>query len=605
MENNQSTSAPKERDELLQTFAGWNHESENNLTAYKARWTKNMRLVKGIYPETTNPQSKTRKRSKIFFRKIWAEKWRIIAAFYNAFLRDRKTFNLEGVDELDDPRKARVLGKLVDYRKREMMRKDDLFLQFIHAFEDIFDYGFAVGKMHWLKKEDRPTFTLYPPEQVKPDMNASTPSKREYLIFINYLTREEIEALNYDEEVDIDKLQPTTIPEDTLRAQRFAGRRDPMKPVTENQYPSPEKLTTQEKQSFRDRYEVWEVFWREDGKIKFAVSHRDEVFLKKAVDSPYGNEDFPDITGLCLVEAHKQIGEGFPEVLEGPQESLNHTLNMRKDELSLALNSMNIVNRYAGVDIESLANVRPSGIVFADSTEGAVERLDVANVTATAYAEAAADEAMMEEMSGVTDIKKGMGKETKATVAQINLSESNAKIDLLTAIVAETFVKNFYFKLAQLEQRFETDKMIFRIANEPLRMQGALGLLEDDILDVDDFEADIILEVGLDKVSQGIRLNQRFLAMDKMIMSNQSMAGVMGIPGAVPPQGLRFFDLTKVMDEVLPDMGMKNRRDFYFQSGQPQLPPQGAGGGGASIQGSLTPQVGGAGPPMAGGLAGL
>lgn len=573
----------KEEDEkLLQYFAQLHFESENYLTSYKARWVKNTQLVKGIFPPEETRKSKVRNRSKLFFRKIWATKWRIIGSMYQAFMKEDENFNVEGVDTFDDPRKAKILETLMAYRKRQMQRKDDLFIQFLHAFEDIFDFGFAAGKMTWSKKEKRPKFILYPPEQVMQDMSAETRAKRQYIIFVNYLTKDELEQ-EYGDDIDFDKLKPTPIPNDQLRASRFDAQRDPMRPVTENMYPSPGKLTTQEKESFRDRYETWEVFWKAEGKIKFAVTQRSEMFLKEPVDSPYGNEYFPDVTGSCLLEAHKLVGEGFPGPLEGPQESLNHILNMRKDELSLSLSPMNLVNRYANVDIESLNNVRPAGTVWADSINDAVTQLQMGNVTQTAYMEAAADEEMMKEMSGVTDIKRGEGREQKTGVAQINLAESNVKIDVFIAVVAETFIRNFYFMLGQFEQRFETDKKIFRIANERLRQEGSLAVNEEDIWDLDDFEADFILHVTPDKATQSARVQQKLAAMDKMIMANQSLASLLEIPGAVPPEGLRFFDLTAVMEELLPQIGIKNYKNFFFQSGQPlpeasQLPigsPQG------------------------------
>jgi hypothetical protein len=580
-----------ERDPQLQQFAKWHHESENLLTSHWARWSKNTKLVKGVFPEGEFSRSKTRKRNKVFFRKIWAERWRVLAALYEAFLRDKNSFKLEGVDTFDDPRKARVLQKMVEYRKRQMERKDDLFLQFISAFQDIWDFCWTTGKMFWLKGEDRPTFVLYPPEQVFPDMIAQTPKAMQYVIFVNYLTKNEIEELGYDEDYDIDDLKPIAIPSNAVKAARFAGQRDPLASVQENYYPSPDKLSTQEKGSFQDRYEVWEVFWKEEGKIKFAVSSRDEVFMKKPIDSPFGNDYLPVVTGTCLIEAHKLIGEGFPEPLEGPQENLNHVLNMRLDELALAMNPMNIVNRYANVDLQSLVNVRPGGIALADDAKDAVERLKIADVTASAYAESAAIEQQMDEISMVTPGKQGLGRESKATVAQINQAEANAKIDLVVAIVGVTFINNFYYMLTNMIQRFETDKKIFRVANEPLRMDGSLNPLEEDILDIDDFEADIILEVGLDKVSRSLQIQQKLLVADKMIMANQSTVGLMGIPGAVPQGGVKFFNITKYMEEIFPDIGVKNFREFYFYTGQPQ-PEAGAGGGNAAIAGNLTPQIG-------------
>jgi hypothetical protein len=580
-----------EEEKLLQHFAQLNFESEENLSAYKARWVKNTKLVKGIFPPNETTLSKVRKRSKIFFRKIYATKWRVIAAFYQAFLRDINKFSIKGEDELDDPRRARVLEKIAKVRVKQMYRKDDLFIQFIHGYADIFDFGLTTGKMTWNKKEKRPKFILYPPERVKHDMTATTPARRKFVIFVDYLTKEEIKT-EYGDDIEVDKLKPTSVPtEDPLRASRFEQQRDPLNLTPENGYPSPDKLTTQEKQSFRDLYEVWEVFERVDGKIKFTVTHESELVLKETIDSPFGNEYFPDVTGMCLLEAHKLIGEGFPESHEGPQESFNHILNMRKDELALSLAPMNLVNKWANVDLQSLTKVRPGGIVGADSTDDAVTQLKMGNVTQSAYIEAAQDEAMMEELSGVVPPLQGVqDANTKATTAQLNASNANIKLDLFLAIVAETFMKNFYHMVIHLEQLFETDKEIFRIANEPLRVEGVLSVFEEDIQDIDDFEIDFTLEVAPDKVSQQAQIGQLNAAIQNMIMSNQSTIGMMSIPGAVPPEGVEIFSIPQVMKELLPIMGVKNYKDFVIRSGQPVPQEGGKGAAGNAIQGSLAPQ---------------
>jgi hypothetical protein len=597
---NPPTESGEEERTSLQLFNAWFTQSDNDRRSNERRWAKNMKLVKGLFPEDELEKSQTRKRNKIFFRKIWAEKWRIMAAYHQAFLKDKNSFDIEGVDTLTDPRKAFVLRKVVDYRKRRMMRVNALFTKLLWASQDMFDTGVAYGKLRWVfRKEgalqDEPDFILYPPEQVYPDFIGETQDKMQYVIFQNFLTKNDITNMGLELPGGA---QPMTIPSDTVRNVRFAQQRDPKKSVPDNFYPKPEDRQGEDTDTFVDRFEVWEVYYREGNKIKFSITLRDDHMLLGPVDSPYGDENFPLVMGLCLLESHKLIGEGFPEPLEGPQESLNHILNMRKDELALALNPMNIVNRFNNVDLHSLTNVRAGGIALADDAVNAVVPVPVTDITSSAYAEAAADEAMMDEISGITAPIQGVqGASTKATTAQINQLNSNAKVDLYLSIMAETFVKNFFTKLTQYIQRFETDKKIFRIANEDLRNIGALSPLEDDITDIDDFEVDLEINVGLDKVARGLQTQQKFLMMDKMIMANQSLASLMALPTAsqiIPPEGIRFFDLTAVVEEVLPDMGMKNVNDFTFRLNQPPPQEQAGGPGGATgIQGALSPQVGG------------
>ena len=61
-----------------------------------------------------------------------------------------------------------------------------------------------------------------------------------------------------------------------------------------------------------------------------------------------------------------------------------------------------------------------------------------------------------------------------------------AKIDLYIAIVGETFIRDIFSSLAFLEQTFETDKKVFKVANDKFRIKNKLMALED-VKDIDDF----------------------------------------------------------------------------------------------------------------------
>jgi len=178
----------------------------------------------------------------------------------------------------------------------------------------------------------------------------------------------------------------------------------------------------------------------------------------------------------------------------------------------------------------------------------------------------------------------------KATVAQINFSESNAKIDLYIAIVAETFIRDFYSQLAYLIQRFETDETVFRVANERLResiedpMERAFT---EDVYEVDDFEADVIVTVGIGTVGRDIEVRNTFLAMDRAIMSNQAAIALLGT-GIVPPEGLTLFNTTEFMLDTLPKLGHKDVKKYKIQ-----IPAQqGQGGQNPELAGRTQPQIG-------------
>jgi hypothetical protein len=577
-----------EDQELLSKISQWQKESQELRSSYDTRWAKNLKLMKGQFSDEELNRSKVRKRSKIFFRKTFATIWRLMAAFFTMFMRDLDMFKIEARGP-EDEAKAGVLQKMVEYRRDVMFKSANLFMKFIWALNNIATMGWCVGKLHWVydpyTKEDAPEFVLYPNEQVFPDLSAESVDKMRYIILESYLSKEDMEDMGYE---NVDKATATAIPNNIVRTTRYIQGIDPVQNPGPKEYPTPGRYDDQKRDSIIGaKYVVWEAFYKKQGTIYYCVTNSNNVVLRKAMPSPYGNR-FPIIMGQCLTEPHKLIGEGFPELLEGPQESFNTNLNMRKDNLSLALNKMHIVNRFANVDLESLVNSRAGGIVMADDATQAVMPIDHPDVTQSSYMEANADEGMMQEMSGVTDIQMGQEKSDKATVAQLNYSNSSAKIDFYSAIVGETFFKQFYSLLSYLIQKFETDLTVFRVANDSfkkdLTAQGKT--MEGDIYDLN-FDADCTLRVGYGTVSRDIEVRNLMLAWDRAMMSNQAMVAL-AQAGGIPPEGMRLFDSAAFAEELFPMIGRKNVEKFFIKINQGQIPTE-AGG---QVGGAMQPQMG-------------
>ncbi len=565
------------KDELLSKITQWKLRSEEQLSTTHQRWSVNNNLFKGIWAAEEATKSSVRNRSKIYYRKIWATNWRLAAAFNSAFLRDENQFSVSGRGP-EDWHQAKVLTNMVEYRKDILYRKHSQYIKFIWAFFNIINFGWAVGRLSWEFNEDtgqdEPLFALYPNEQVFPDMNAETKEQMRYITYVNYLSKEDMEDKGYENEKD---WEASTPPANPLRSSRHSDEPDPLQNPSENEYPSPGKFRDGEADaSLGTVYEVWETFYKEKGKIKFIVTNKGNVVLKKAEDSKYGDR-IPCIMGTCLTEAHKLIGEGFPESLEGPETSINYILNARKDNVSLSLARGALVSRGAHVDLQSIVNRRPGSVTLTSDING-VKWDDIPDVTRTAYIEANADEQMMSEMSGVTPGKMGQETTDKATVAQINFSESNAKIDLYLSIVGETFVKDFYSELTRLIQLFETDEHVFKIANDKFRGEEEGAEFAPDVFDLD-FDADVEVEVGAGLVGKDIKLKQKFLFADRAIQSNSTQLALAS-SGIIDPRSVRMFDTVAILEDMAKDLGMKNIQRFLIPMQQAELPPEASQGGG-------------------------
>lgn len=571
-------------------------ESENDAKAYQGRWARNIKLSKGIPLEDKSTRSEVRQRNKIYFRKIWSIVWRLVAAFYNAFLRDSLNFKLDPVDTLDDPRKVSVLFKVVKYRYRRMMRKAALFQKHVWAFFDIANLGLSTSKLSWEYDEklgkDGPKYTSYPPEQVILDWRADTKYDMEYYGFDNYMTYAQMEANGY---LNLDKAVKAS-PSNEVRNVRNAGMRDPIQNPGSNEYPSAgryqEGAANDDAQS--GLFMVTEWFYREDGKWKMCATHGNKAFAKDPIDSPYG-DTMTLVLGICLTEPHKLVGEGFPEPMEGPQESYNFNINMRKDNVALALNPPTLISRYGNVDMNALTNRTPGKGVLVDD-KGAVEQLDVQDVTQSSYKEGDQDVAQMQDVSGIVSAIEGQSDAGSATETQVNLSQGTAKLDLYTAIVAETYFADFVTTLTELVKRFETDEKILQICQDELTLET--GVDHGDVYDLD-IEADVEITVGLN-VGKENELRQNFLILDRGAMYNQSMTALLQM-GATPPEGVKLFNGLAVFEDILKITGRKDFQRYWVMMPPPpqaQTPGQKLAGsmpGNEVLAGMGAPQPG----PMA------
>jgi hypothetical protein len=579
---------------LLARAEAYKQESENLLSSYHNKWSKSIQLLKGIMSDDEKQKSKVRRRSKLFFRKIWATSWRLVAAFYAAFLKDQNTFEIEGRDRINDPRKAKILQFITEYRMDLMKRTQDLFIKLLWGFQDITNNGICYAKLFWeydpATKKDGPVYTPYPPEQCFPDMVAATKSDMRFFIFESYPTMDQMKLMKYQ---NLDKIEPENAKSSEVRNLRHVGGPDPQQNPGDTEYPTPGSIKTDEKEAVEAKYVVWEMFYRvENGDWWIVDTAKGNWILKPPRKSKYKNR-LPIIMGLCLTEAHKLIGEDFPNAQEAPQKSLNDTINKRKDSLSLALNDMKIVNRYGNVDIQSLQNSRAGGIVMADDVT-AVQRLEHRDPTTQAYLDASADEAMMQEISGIEAPLQGRETAEKATTAQINFQNASVKMDLYIGIAGETFIREFFSLLAYEIQLFETDKHVLRVANDSWRLEEGVYAVPDE-LDLE-FEANCIVNVGVNTVGRQQELGQLFTFLDRATMSNQGMIQLVGSYakiGLPVPTDIRLIDTTKIMEDIMPLLGKKSTKDYYITLPS-QQPPQGQPGGPnvqAGLAGRAQPQI--------------
>jgi hypothetical protein len=584
---------PVATDELMQWLINMGTAADLERDRYEYRAARNMRLVKGLPVEDQSIVSNVRKRRKLYFRKIWSAGYRILASFYQAFLQDLNQVKFEGRDEDKDPAAAKVLQKLVEYYRDRLMRTRSLFVQFMWNFLDIIFLGDTNGKLYWKYNEetgdDYLDYKAYPMEQVGRDWAAVIPDEMRFCYFDNYLVKDALEEQGYDETA-VKNAAPCSMPTSPLRAVRYFKSSDPMSSPNVNattNYPESGTGSQPPADQHRQLYRVREFFYRKQNKLYSCVINPEgRVWFKKP--TRWLLKHYPLITGSMLLEAHKASGEGIPEVGEGPQESLNYNLNIRKDNVDMALRVRPVYDRDANVDIAALLDHRTGLPIGVDGDVNSAVKFDrPPDVTQSSYMEGNQDIGILDEYYGTNPTKMGNSSADKATVAQINLSEGNAKIDLFIATTAETFFRQWYYVAAELVSVCCTDEKAIRIANEALRREDpkAFGAAGQVIYDLEDLNLDIIVQVGAGTVGRQVQNQLTTNFIGQAIQANQMTA--LALKAGIQAPGLTFINVTKLLIDQAPQVGIKNVKDYEI----PVSPPPQQGDPAAQhAQGTEAPQ---------------
>jgi hypothetical protein len=566
-------------DELMTWLVNTKTACELQRDRLEYRAARNMRLVKGLPVEDQSIVSNVRKRRKLYFRKIWSSGYRILASMYQAFLQDMNQVKLEGRDEDKDPAYARVLQKLVEYYRDRLMRRRSLFVQFLWNFLDIIFIGDTNGKLYWRYNEesgdDYLDYKAYPMEQVGRDYTAVIPDEMRYYYFENYMVKDQLEDEGYD---NIEQAQPCSVKSSPLRSVRYFKSPDPLMNVSQNpetNYPESGTGAQPSMDQHLQLYRTVEYFWKKNGKWQFAIINPEgRVWFKKPMLSPYGDA-VTLITGSMLLESHKATGEGLPEPAEGPQESLNYNINVRKDNVDMALRVRPVYDRDANVDVAALLDHRTGLPIGVDGDVNSALKFDrPPDVTQSSYVEASQDVNIIDEYGGTNPTKMGNTNVDKTGVAQINQSEGGAKIDLFIATVAETFFRQWYYVAAQHVSKFCTDEKAIRIANESLRREDPKALPSGKTLyDLEDLDVDVIVEVGIGTVGRQVLIQQTSAFIGQAIQAN-NVAALMLKSGVTPPEGLTLLNVSKMLIDLAPSLGIKNVKDYEIPLGAPQQAQQ-------------------------------
>lgn len=222
----------------------------------------------------------------------------------------------------------------------------------------------------------------------------------------------------------------------------------------------------------------------------------------------------PYVCGFVIPEAHKTYPTSKVELVKDLQRQANDVVNLRLDNVKLALNPRQIVRDGKGIDPTDVRNFQPGKVIMAKDPEADIRWDRPPDVTASSYQEQNAIDIDFDGLTG--DISnasiQGNQKVYEAVGNMTMLQGSASQIgEYEQRTWAETFVEPLLTQLVKLEQAYETDAVIIANAGREAQLLQKFGMnqVTDEMLQQ---ELTVKVNVGLGATNPQMKLKNFMIA---------------------------------------------------------------------------------------------
>ena len=193
---------------------------------------------------------------------------------------------------------------------------------------------------------------------------------------------------------------------------------------------------------------------------KIVVFTRDVLLDERP--SPYRHNRPPYVKFYDYFNPHDPIGMGEGDQIENLNRSINRGMQLMDKFMTLYQDPNWLVDENAGLDVEQVKRDLPGGgnmwSFNASMNENPIRRLEMGNLTADIYNYMAMLPKILEEVTGVTDITKGMRSEGEKTAAEVStLIESSYTRTRQRVRNLEHFIKRTGYLLVDIMQQYYTN----------------------------------------------------------------------------------------------------------------------------------------------------
>lgn len=401
---------------------------------------------------------------------------------------------------------------------------------------------------------DKPVIDLFPAENLRIDPGASwidPINTSPYLIHLIPMyvldVKDRMENGGWRKLSDAVISAATELRPDTTRIARQKDRDDPYS-ADSRSVDDYEVVWVQRHIHRRDNQD-WEFYTM--GDLALLTSPR---LLKESVF--HGKR--PYVMGYCNLETHKVYPSSLPSMGRGLADETNEIANQRMDNIKFVLNKKYFVKRGKEADIAGLVRNVPGGVVMLDDPQNDVKEMTWQDVTASSFQEAQGLGMEMDELLGnfnpASIMAAGGGNSPARNMAMLSNSQGTL-VEYALRTYVETFVQPILRQLVQLEQEYETDSVVMKVASKRAQLFQKYGIDEvtDDILKQ---ELTLTVNVGMG-------------ATDPMMRLNKFLTGLGAYTGMLqhPTPGI---DMKEVGKEIFGHLGYADGSRF-FSSTDPQI----------------------------------
>lgn len=187
----------------------------------------------------------------------------------------------------------------------------------------------------------------------------------------------------------------------------------------------------------------------------------------------------PYVTGMVMPEAHKTYPTSKVEIVKDLQRQANDIVNLRLDNVKLALNPRQFVREGKGVDPTDVRSFQPGKVIMVKDPEADIKWDRPPDVTASSYQEQDRVNLDFDDLTGDVSMGATEGRgELDQTVGNMTMMAGNASQigEYEQRTFAETFAEPLLEQLVKLEQAYETDPVILATAGRKAQLLQKFGM---------------------------------------------------------------------------------------------------------------------------------